>query len=215
MKSFSLLLLTLSVLTTGSLHAGITFFAPTHQTTPPPGVTFTATGGALAYGVKELTIGVVGVEGPGQNVEINEGQSLILTFDTPHYFNYLTLALLFDGDEFDDQGEIAGVTINGLPITYTLMPTSDTTAAWTGAGTVDNLSPATLGSGGVWRINQPFGNQAVSSLVLSPLPTLGSGSDFGLMAFGTAAQSVPDSASPFALLLTSLVGLSWLARRRR
>ncbi|HRE81150.1 MAG TPA: VPDSG-CTERM sorting domain-containing protein [Opitutaceae bacterium] len=216
MKLLSTTLFAAGLTLASSAHAaGIFFDAQTHQLTPQVGMSFSATGGTTVYGSKE-GIGFIGVTGGGAGDEIDEGQSLSVNFVTPQLFTTLTFGLLYDGDEFGDLFEIAGATINGSSFVFKLSTLTSTTASWSGvSGTVINLSPAQLGSAGVWQITNPFGNEAVSTLTLSPVASQG-GSDFGLVSFSTRdPKEVPDAGSTLSMLALGLVGLvAWSKRRR-
>lgn len=216
MKLLSTTLFAAGLILASSAHAaGIFFDAQTHKLTPQPGMSFSAIGGDTVYGSKE-GIGFIGVTGGGAGDEIDEGQSLLVNFATPQLFTTLTFGLLYDGDEFGDLFEIAGAKIDGSAFHFTLTALTSTTASWTGAGaTVINLSPAQLGSAGVWQINNPFGNQAVTTLTLSPVASAG-GSDFGLVGFSTRdPKDVPDAGSTLGMLALGLGGLAAWAKRRK
>jgi hypothetical protein len=94
---------------------------------------------------------------------------------------------------------------------YTLTIDTVSTATWTGfaGATVTNISPAALGSGGVWMIENPFGNAVVGQLDLYPLASGGQNeSDFGLVSF-----HVPDNGATLALLGLGLSGLAFFRRK--
>lgn len=190
------------------------FDAATHQLSPPAGVTFSAIGGDVGYDVRE-GIGFIGVTLPGGNVEIDDGQTLILNFTTPQIFSDLTLGLLFD-DEFGDDFEAAGVLADGSSFQFVLAVTGATTATWNGAGaTVTNLSPAAPGGGGVWSITTPFAGLPVSELRFTSAPgiTNNSSGDYGLVRF--TSHSVPDAGTTAALLAAALASMLFVARRRQ
>lgn len=193
--------------------APLYFDAAIHQLSPPPGVTFSAIGGDVGYDVRE-SIGFIGVTLPGGNVEIDDGQTLILNFATPHIFSDLTLGLLFD-DEFGDDFEAAGVLADGSSFQFILAVTGATTATWNGPGaTVTNLSPAAPGGGGVWSIANPFAAMPVTELRFTSAPgiTNNSSGDYGLVRF--TANSVPDAGGMIAWFALTLAGMLALARRR-
>lgn len=223
MKLFSALAL-LASLSAASAASGATLYfdAETHhdvvtlQLTPPPGVTFSAEGGEVGYDVRE-GFGFVGVTGPGGNVEIDQGQTLIVNFAIAQIFSNLTLGLLFD-DEFGDQFEAAGVLTDGSSFQFILAVTGESTATWNGPGAIlTNLSPAAPGGGGVWSIDNPFGNLAVTSLRFTAGPNKpdNSSDDYGLIRFTSRSASVPDVASTALLLGLSLAALVGVASRRR
>lgn len=197
-----------------AVSAGPLYFdAATHQLSPPAGVTFSAIGGDVGYDVRE-GIGFIGVTLPGGNVEIDDGQTLILNFATPQTFSDLTLGLLFD-DEFDDDFEAAGVLADGSSFQFILAVTGATTATWNGAGaTVTNLSPAAPGGGGVWSITNPFADLPISELRFTSAPgiTNNSSGDYGLVRF--TSRSVPDAGATVVFLGMTLTAM-WAVFRRK
>jgi len=80
----------------------------------------------------------------------------------------LILGALFDGPEPGDVNEITQITINGTR-QYTLTATTFNVAARTGSGTVTNVLPANLNSGGARQITNPFGTMAITSMSFSAL----------------------------------------------
>lgn len=190
------------------------FDAAIHKLSPPAGVTFSAIGGDVGYDVRE-GIDFIGVTLPGGNVEIDDGQTLILNFATPQIFSDLTLGLLFD-DEFSDDFEAAGVLADGSSFQFILAVTSATTATWNGPGaTVANISPAAPLGGGVWSITTPFADLPVSELRFTSAPgiTNNSSGDYGLVRF--TSHSVPEAGATLVLLGTALAAMWSAARRKR
>jgi hypothetical protein len=193
----------------------ITYSAAANGTTAPLGVTFTPTGGALGLKSEGPTT-ILGVTGGVSGNEISPGQKLTVSFDTPQYIVSLSLGLLYNGPEYGDFNEIAGILVNDAGSTpFTLTVVGDTVALWTGSGTVTNLSPAVNSLGGEWKISNPFGYTLVSALYLYPIANPGqtkSPSEFGLSAFVT-----PDSGSMATMLGLSLLAIgvtSHMVRRR-
>lgn len=151
----------------------------------------------------------LGVNGGYSGAEIDIGEWLQLNFVQPQVLSELTIAFLFDGPEFNDPNEIA-VLSDGFN-TYSLKATGATTAVWTGAGSVVNLSPATSWGAAVWRITNPFGDTPVSTVRFSPreqISGVGQDSDFSLQGF-----SVPDAGSTLVLLGLALGGIAVFAQR--
>ncbi|MBD5782193.1 VPDSG-CTERM sorting domain-containing protein [Pelagicoccus sp. NFK12] len=185
-----------------------------------PAGTFTATGGDL---VVDTIDGVtfLGVEDPVYNPaldragsEIDLGQSVTVNFSEPSQLISITLGLLFNGPEYRDVVEVARLTANG-GTSYTLSITGEDTAVWSNGGVVvPVMAPfsTTYGGGGVFKIVNPFGSLAISSLLLEPVDNSNeaNNSDFGLVAF-----EVPDSGATLALLGLALAGISIVHRRRR
>ncbi|MFL1463422.1 PEP-CTERM sorting domain-containing protein [Roseococcus sp. DSY-14] len=186
------------------------------------GVTWTPTGGVFQQKFGFLPLGV-GVSGGRTGDEIDIGEAITGTpLGGPVRVTSLTLGVLFDGPEFDDVNEVAQVTVNGT-LSFLLTAIGATTATWTGLGTVTNISPATANGGGAgWRIDNPFGQLAITSISLTALPGACAGdallggcsnpSDFTLVQMVTAPAAVP-APGALALFGAALLGLG-LARRR-
>ncbi|MEZ5276866.1 MAG: hypothetical protein R3F07_10850 [Opitutaceae bacterium] len=194
----------------------IVYYANTDLTTPPSGATFTAVGGSL--GTKsQAGFTILGVTGGPSGNEIDIGQSLLIDFTAAQRFDSLSLGLLFDGPEYNDNMEIAAALTDGSATVFTLKATGTTSATWTGfaGATVTNIGSAVNGEGGAWRIDNPFGALGVTQLRLYPLssaPTQNE-SDFGLHAFRTTA--VPEAGSTLTLLGLAMLGMVAAARRFR
>ena len=190
----------------------ITYNASTDGTTNPAG-TFSANGDTLVvdtvYGYTYL-----GINGGKGGTEIGVDEKLTIGLSQAMTVFSITIGLLYDGPEFGDDGEIAAFLKNDAGTAFKLTATGATTASWTGfaGATVTNLSPASGGgNGGVWRISNPFGNDALSSLGVYPLASNPSGndSDFGLVAF-----EIPDSGATLGLLGLGLIGVAFIGRKR-
>lgn len=212
MKKLIITLLTSLALGAGSAQA-ILYNANNDGISAPAGATFTPSGGSLVV-KSQAGFDFLGVTGGPAGGEIDLGESIRIDFDSTQNFDSLSLGLLFDGPEYGDRQEIAAALTDGSVAAFTLTATGTTTATWSFAGaTVTNLAPATLGAGGAWRIDNPFGSLGVNSLTLYPVSSNPNGneSDFGLHAFQTSA--VPDAGSTVAFLGLGVLGLAWLNRR--
>ncbi|MEP0865237.1 PEP-CTERM sorting domain-containing protein [Funiculus sociatus GB2-A5] len=153
----------------------------------------------------------------GSQQETDFGETLTLSVEKPTIFESLDLSFLYQKGEFGDfLNEVAQVTAGGF--TGTLKVLSATQAQWNWNGIeqlVTALSPSNKSGGGLYSIVNPFGNTAVSSIVLTSPQEAGRSyrySDFALAGAKTASASVPE---PTTLAGLGLVGGLLVASRRR
>lgn len=138
------------------------------------------------------------------------------TQDAGIFIKSFTLGLLFDGPEYNDHNEVAQVTASlfgGGTLTYTFTATGTQTGIWSGAtGSFANLSPAIDGRGGIWRIDNPFGNVRISGLSFTSINTekCVNGSDYTLISI----SAVPEPET-YAMMLAGLAGIGFVARRKK
>ena len=162
---------------------------------------------------------VVGILGGYEGGEVDLAkEAMVFEFTTPSVIANLDLGLLFKAGEEDDlYNEIAKVIVytSQGEIAYTLTVIDATTAAWSGPGTVTNVSPATYGNAAVWSISNPFGDAAVNGFALvgegPDAPTDYRNNDYGFV--GLNGRAVPE---PGTLMLMGfgLLGLGAAGRKR-
>jgi len=158
--------------------------------------------------------------------EIDIGEYIKGTFSTGVVIHDFSVGLLFNGPEYADVNEKAKITVvfaDSTRQTFTLTATGNTTAVWTGGGTVTNLSPAIEALGGAWDIKDPFGTKSVRSIYFgAQTGTCGTGpnrgactnqSDYTFNSI-TAVTSVPEPET-YALMLAGLGLVGAVARRRK
>lgn len=187
------------------------------------GATMTSTGGsfttATSPGINQTPY--IGVSGGAVANELDGTQKLTIAFsETGAVVSEMVLGMLFlSGQAGDGVNEAAraqniGGTNCGLGMTFCILSSS---GVWRGSTTgVTNLSPATGGNGGIFRITNPFGSDLISQIQLLPWLISGTGaanSDFGLVSITYTTTAIPE---PGTLVLVSLgmLGLVFAGRRR-
>jgi hypothetical protein len=171
----------------------------------------------------------VGVQG-ATNGEIDwrngQSESITLTFTAPTAIASFTLGLLFNGPEYNDVFEVAKITINGSK-TYTLTTgATENVAMWSDGTTSTSVNyiggaGTQSGEGGAITVWNPFGNEAVSSIMFAAAFGTSGGlcgssgvctnqSDYNVV----NVTPVPEPET-YALMLAGLAAVGFVARRRR
>lgn len=190
------------------------------------GATMTSTGGsfttATSGGINPTPY--IGVSGGAVANELDGSQKITLGFGaTGAVISEITLGMLFvSGQAGDVVDEAAQMTASGGTfcqvggVGFCLL---SAVGSFNRAGTLfatQNLSPATGGNGGIFKIMNPFGSDVISQLQLQPWLIAGTGvanSDFGLVSLTYTTTAIPE---PGTLVLMSLgmLGLVFVGRRR-
>ena len=152
-------------------------------------------------------------------IDLSGPESITFAFTEAQIVTELSLGKLYaaleEDDVYDEQALVTATFADGSSASYVLAVTSGTTAAWTGAGTVSNVSPGLFGMGGVWSLADPFGSAAVKAITLSPIgpdmPASYRNNDYGFVSLSTTA--VPESET-MALMSLGLAGLALMGRKR-
>jgi len=188
--------------------------------------TFSAIGQSGAtFNYKAAQDGYQGVGVSGKTAgEIDIGESINASFTSALTISNITLGLLFNGPEYNDVNEKAKITAifaDNTSETFYLTATGETTANWSGSGSVLSLSPAINNLGGVWSISNPFGGKQVTSLSLTAATGLSAGgcsgngvctnqSDYTLISI----SAVPEPET-YAMMLAGLAGIGFVARKKK
>lgn len=183
-------------------------------------VLVTGIGGPFAH----KTVGgfdMVGILGgwEGGEIDLSVPEGILFEFDTAQIVTELQIGALFaaleEDDLYDEQALIEVTFADNTTASYVLAVTGGTSAAWSGLGTVSNVSPVTTGNGAVWSLANPFGSAAVTSLTLSPIgpdvPENFRNNDYSFVSLSTVVVPEPGT---LAMMGFGLTGLAIFGRRR-
>lgn len=160
-------------------------------------------------------IGVIGGRVAGEidlGTFVGDEENITITYGAATTVTDIRLAFLFQPGQWTDTVfEAARITANGVD--YVLTVTGNTTATWTGAGSVVNLSPALDVNSGVFRIINPFPGQVTTvrfSAVNQSNALNETNSDFALL----RVESTPEPAT-LVLIGGGLLAVALVRRGRR
>jgi len=189
------------------------------------GSTLTATGGSFT---KTTTTGInpstaIGVSGGALSSEVDiSGEKLRLSFGaTGAIVNEITIGLLYlngvAGNVVNEAVQFqtnAGSTCASGAVAFCILSAS---GVYKGSIVgVQNLSPATAGNGGIFKITNPFGSELISTIDFLPWAIRGEGSansDFGLVSVSYTTTAIPEPGT-LALVSLGLLGLGIAGSRR-
>jgi hypothetical protein len=189
------------------------------------GATLTSTGGNFTKVTADGTsTTVIGVSTGFVANEIDlDGEKITLNFgSTGAVVNEIVIGLLYlQGEWGGAANEAARLLTNAGTVcdngSTTPLCVLSASGVYKGATTgVTQLSAPVEGSGGIFRITNPFGSALISNLDLLPFSVAGVGganSDFGIVSITYNTTAIPE---PGTLLLVGIgaLGLAWAGRRR-
>ena len=194
-----------------------------------PQITQKTVGGVLGLGVA-ADASPAGIQKDQSQGEIDIDETLSVAFASVQKLTSLDLSFLYRPGVYSDAVyEMATATPLGSSLKGLLTITGEKTATWTFDGITSaavNLSPSSEGSGGSYRILNPFGDLATTGLSLIPqLNTIPGGSkvpegypnsDFALSRVETASvAAIPESSAVAVILGFGAIVPLGLRRRRR
>jgi len=190
-------------------HNDLTNGAQTANLSAAGGVTVTST--SRTFQAKTTSgFTAVGVKGGAVSGEIDGSESILFSFDGPVVVNAIEVGYLYTAGNYGDTWDESARFVVNDEFVFDLTATGATSATWTGAGTVENLSEGVQGQRGHWRVwgDDLFG--AVTSLEMmgGNIGDRGAYSDFSFVSMSTA--TVP---APGAIAMLGLGGA--IAGRRR
>jgi len=187
----------------------------------------TATGGTFQTKSQAGWTGV-GISGGYSGNEIDVAQSILFKFDSAQIISDFTLTLLFSQGPYRDPNEVAKILVNNTSWYYLTAKYPAPAATWVGTSisgaTIENLSPANTTSGAaVWKVSNPFGDTAVTSLLFSAKDVVagyGQDSDYCFNHLNTTPVPNPVPApvpEPATLMLlgSGLLGLTGFRKKMK
>ncbi len=182
------------------------------------GVNFSGAPGQL---VANSVAGLQGIGVSGATpAEIDNPESVTVTFAAPVFLNAFTVGAFFNGPEFGDNNERGFVTAffqGGGSQVFTFDVIGENAAVIDGGfgAIVTNCGATTDSGSGCFRFsNNPLSSSLITSLVFTAanIPTASNNSDYILAGLEFSEVPVPGA---IALMLTGLAGLGAAKRRNR
>ena len=170
----------------------------------------------------------LGVFGRQTNGEIDNLETVTMSWGYYAAIQDFSVALLYNGPEFNDVAEVAMVTASieggGTVVgQLTVDAANDEVATWAWSNVVGsvpsmNQDPATQFEGGAWKVANPFGNLRVNQLVFTAIPGFcgtGGGTCTNQSDYVLSSVNVVPEPGTYSLLLAGLAAVGFIARRRR
>lgn len=193
------------------------------------GVNFTAVGGSFEKKAAGPVMGVGISSTTSGEIDI-DGEAIRASFSAlgAQHVDSFTLGLLYNGPEYNDVLEVAKVTVNGNQHYYLKATATEDVAQWfkgnTLLGNLNYTHGTQAGVGAVVKVNNPFGNLAVTSVRFSAVAGVDldrcgkygrsdctNQSDYNLVQLATAPIPEPGT---YTMLLAGLMAVGFVARRR-
>lgn len=164
----------------------------------------------------------IGVSGGYVSDEIDgSGEWVKFTFTPDQIVDYFTLGHLYAKGNYGDKINEQAIVLEGISgeiVTGILSVNSNgLTAVWNmgeGYGTVSTISAGLEGSGGAFKVSNPFGDLGMKSITFSANSYSSAGSDYSIVALSTSDVPEPGLISLFGMSILALSGVGFIRRRK-